>query len=272
MVASLAPDVVSTLQEGRQAYIAVDAQDGPHVTPELYAWSGGALWFAVASTTLKAKVLARRSSSGVLVSAQGRSIVLGGHIEVVDPRDLRRLPHMVRRLPETLPAVARYTVRNAPDLVAFVGDLVTGKLGWRLPPARVLLRFEPARLVVLEGDTLVAHGAWPAATTDFDSTLPAGGQPAVAAMPGPFAVPGRWFEDEQRLHLAAGLRGLVDGSDWFPMSVVLDDYAAPGPAAKQGTLRRGRGRLPAGSHYVECELDKAVTWDGIETTTTATVA
>ena len=37
------PVAVSVLQEGRQAYVAVRSRNGPHVTPELYAWSGDTL-------------------------------------------------------------------------------------------------------------------------------------------------------------------------------------------------------------------------------------
>ena len=55
----LPDDLTSTLKEGRQAYVAVPSKQGPHVTPELYAWSDGRLWFAAAAGTVKSNVLKR---------------------------------------------------------------------------------------------------------------------------------------------------------------------------------------------------------------------
>ena len=48
----------------------------------------------------------------------------------------------------------------------------------------------------------------------------------------------------------AGLGAVLPADDEFQMSVVTDDYSAPGPAAKTGTLVRGWGRREDGSGTV----------------------
>ena len=99
----LSPELVGTLNEGRQAYIAVPSKDGPHVTPELFAWTADRLWFASASTTLKSKVLAADGRAGVVVSAGGRDVLLTGGVtrfDIRQPWALARLsPNFPRRRP-----------------------------------------------------------------------------------------------------------------------------------------------------------------------------
>jgi pyridoxamine 5'-phosphate oxidase-like protein len=259
---------VGVLQEGRQAHLAVESRGGPHVTPDLYAWSGGALWFAVAGTTLKAKVLARRPAAGVVVSVPGRSVVLAGSTSIVDPRSVRDLVGAVPRLPDTARALTRYATRNAPDLFAFLGDATRGRLGWGVPPARVLIRFDPTRAALISGRELIeGYGAWSGVKPGPTSatTAPAGGEAAVVALPGPVALPCRWFEEEGVAHLPAGARALLDVHGAFPVSVVVDEYGAPGPAAKEGTLLHGQGRLGRKGRVIEIDPERVVTWDGVET-------
>lgn len=264
------PDTVtSTLEEGRQAYIAVPSKNGPHVTPELYAWSGGSLWFAVASSTLKAKVLAKDPAAGVSVSIRDRTVVMRGEVDVYDPRQVAALAKDVRGLPEAARALASYTVRNAPDLLAFAGDTLSGKLGRRVPPMRLLLRFRPSHAALIEADALTgAWGDWSNPRVERAADLPVGGQPAVVGLPGPVAVPARWFDDGQRLRLAPGVLDLLALDVTFPLGVVVDEYTAPGPAAKQGTLLRGSGRLGDETDTIEVDGDRLVEWDGVETSST----
>jgi hypothetical protein len=46
---------------------------------------------------------------------------------------------------------------------------------------------------------------------------------------------------------------------------VVDEYSAPGPAAKHGTLLRGTGHINDNSGFVDVEPDRLVEWDGVET-------
>jgi Pyridoxamine 5'-phosphate oxidase len=260
----LPASAVSALQEGRQAHLAIETRDGPHVTPDLYAWSGGALWFAVAATTLKATVLAEHPDAAAVVRVPGRSVVLAGWARIVDPRSPRDLVGALADAATTTRALARYTSRNVPDLLAFARDASRGRLGWR-PPVRVIVRFVPDRAVVVEGgDVAGGHGRWSGIRPGPVGDVPDGGEPAVVALPGPVALPCRWLADERVAVLPSGARALVDLSGRFPVGLVVDEYGAPGPAAKEGTLLRGHGRLRRDGRTLEVEPERVVTWDGVE--------
>lgn len=263
---SLPDAVVSTLEEGRLAYVAVPSSRGPHVTPELYAWSDGRLWFAAASTTVKTRALRRDARAGAVVSTAGRAVVLSGTVEAFDARDPRFVARQLRRWPETARAMARYTTRNAPDLVAFVRDLSTGKLGARVA-MRVLFALTPVSAAHIENDALAScWGEWSTSGTGDSETVPTGGARAVAGFPGPLALPVRWFPEQQMLHAPRGLLEVLGVDDVFDIGIVVDEYRAPGPAAKRGTLVRGRARLVDDDPgFVEVEPEDLVRWAGVET-------
>ena len=268
MPLQLTDAAASLLAEGRQVHVAVPSKRGPHVTPELYAWHGDRLWFAAASSTLKAKVLGRRPEAGAVVTGHGRSVVLRGPVDrfdLLDPLGIARLASDVGRAGLALGA---YAVRNAPDLLAFLRDTATGRLGSRIPPRRILFALEPTAAACIENEALVAcWGDWTCTGVEPAPRSRGGGEPAVAALPGLVAVPGRWFADEQQFRTAPALLELSDLDTELELSVVLDRSNGPGPAAKEGTLVRGRGTR-TGRGVVQVAKDTVVEWDGVETTST----
>lgn len=269
MAIDLPPAVLGTLQEGRQAYLAVASEGGPHVTPDLYGWSGGKLWMAVASSTLKAKVLRREPVAGALVTASGRAVMLQGDAEIFDPLDVVRWARHVPRTPELAQALAGYTVRNAPDLLAFVADTAAGRLGRRIPPRRVLVALTPYSAASIEGEEIVdAWGDWRVDGTEDDASEAGPGTPVVVGLPGPAAVPARWFEDRSCLVVSPAVLAMLglQGTSRLPLGIVTDEYTAPGPAAKQGTLLRGHGRTTDQPGELEVELSRSIAWDGVEVT------
>lgn len=251
MTGVLPDPLVSVLEEGRQVHLAVDSRHGPHVTPELYAWSGGRLWFAAATTTLKAKVLRRRPVAGAVVTVPGRSMVVSGEVTAYAPwRPLELAAHL-RDLPAATRALAWFSLRNATDLAAFGRDTLTGRTGWRPPPPRTWFALRPVGAALVEGDRVVERWRW--------------------AVPGPVAVPGSWFPDDRILRVPAEVLGLAGLPRRFPMSVVTDEYRAPGPAAKRGALVRGEGWLDAErAGVVHVEPRRVVHWAGTETSSTPT--
>lgn len=264
----LSDAAVGTLHEGRQAYIAVDAKRGPHVTPELYAWSGGQLWFAVATSTLKAKVLARRPQMGAVVTVGDRSVVLTGRAEVLDPTKPRRLATQLRRFPDAAAAMTRFATRNAPDLLAFVGDTLSGRLGRRVPPARIAIGLVPDGAAVLErGRAVEATGSWADLRCGGDPATADDGDHVVVALPGPVPLPARWREEQGELEVVAAAVEHLRLPASFPLGFVGDEYRAPGPAAKQGLLVRGTGRQTDQPGRIRVEATQVVSWDGVDTET-----
>lgn len=261
----LSGDVLSALAEGRQAYLAIETRHGPHVTPELYAWSDDRLWLPAASTTLKARALRSGSCVAAAVLLPGRAIVLTGSVDVFDVRHPLRLVKQAKSLPGALVAGARFAVRNAHDLTAFAGDALTGKLGKRLPPTRVFFALRPERCALIVGDLIVEAQGW---GPEMEAALgnvspPPGGEPAVVALPGPIALPARWFEDQRRVHVSASALASLGPRTSTPIAIVTDAYNAPGPAAKSGRLLRGTAVRSDEAGYLDVVDADSVSWEGV---------
>ncbi len=265
----LPPDAESALHEGRQAYVAVEASSGPHVTPELFAYSGGRLWFASAVSTVKARVLSRTHLGAVAVAVPGRVVTMQGPVECFDPRRPIALLAAAARGPAAARALIRYGSRNAADLLAFGSDLGRGRLGVGLPPLRALFALDPASGVIVERGAVVdCWGRWTSDPLPIASAIRPDGIQVVAAAPGPVALPVSWFPAESELHLQAGLAARLPAASRFPVSFAVDEYNAPGPDAKAGVLLRGVAHVSCDPSQLMVELDRLVQWDGVETSTT----
>ena len=235
----------SVLTEGRQAYLAIDTGQGPHVTPELYGLIDDHLGMWVATSTVKAKVLRRTRAVGVLVRTATGAVVIGGTGEVIDPL---RPPLSPGRLVDAARLTVNFTLRNAADLVAFGRDTLAGATGF--PPARrVLIVVRPERSSGIEG---------------FANDVVVG----LSSPAGPLAVPGRWLGDG-RVELPATVEGLDDVVEG-PVAVTADEYVQPGPAAKRGVLLRGDGNLAHEDDRLILTVHptRRTEWDGVHTETT----
>jgi hypothetical protein len=261
------------LAEGRQAHVAIATSGGPHVTPELYAVDGGRLWFLAGHRTLKARVLPRNPAVAVLVRAGERSVSLVGDVASFHPA---ALPHHAPGAAELFAApraLARYSVRNAVDLVGFANDFARGRLGRRLPDARVLFSVTPRRVAVLDGFSIVGHdGDWPGSADAGAADVVQPGSAAVAAVSvgdDLLALPARVDDSAAAAQVPRSLLALAAVSGTVDTAVAVDDYGRPGPAAKKGIMLRGRGevRTDDTGAWLDLDPDRAVYWDGIDTGT-----
>lgn len=259
-------DVLSALAEGRQAHLAIETPKGPHVTPGLYVWSDGALWLPAATTTLKARALRSGSPASAVVLLPGREIVLAGSVDVFDARRPFDLARKAWSLPKAVRAGGRFALRNSHELAAFVGDAITGKLGRGVPPPRVFFSLRPDRAVLIEGDVVAGAWGWDkdTRTPPEDVRPPPGGESAVVGLPGPLALPARWFEARRRLYVSPAALALSDVDRHVAIAVVVDEYNAPGPAAKWGRLLRGTAVRSDDPGYFDITDADVVEWDGVE--------
>jgi hypothetical protein len=271
-------EVQSVLHAGRQAYLAVETSSGPHVTPQFYGMSGDDLVTFSSASARKVKAAESCERASVLVRSGSRSLVVFGRVEVVDPIAVSNLLHPRRAL-RSARATASFALRNAPDLAGFARDAVRGRTGRPKPSRRVMLRLDADGLALVEEDRLIrVAGDWPgtgAATeppveSDTDGTWVAAVL-AVASAVGTLAVPAAWDGGANRARVLTSLLDL-GGVTWpGRASVVLDEYTAPGPAAKQGVLLAGDATAEPGDGgwtLVSLEPDRTSVWSGTESTTT----
>lgn len=247
------PPIEAVLRAGREVHVAVVSERGPHVTPELYVWSGGRLWFWFAHTTLKARVLARSPEAAALVAAGDRAALLEGEVDLFDVRRPLTLVGGASRGLRALLATTAYAVRNAEDLAAFALDLGAGRLRRRPPPTRVLASLTPRRATLT--------GPAPGAGT---------GEAVVVAFPGPAVAPGRWTVDDAQVRIDPVLLSWLGVARRTPIALVADQYVAPGPAAKVGTLLRGSAEAVDGAAagVLAVDVRTSTAWDGVVTRTT----
>lgn len=275
---ALDPASRSILAEGRQLHVGVLTTKGPHVTPELYTGDERQVWFLTAADTVKTRVVRRDPRVAAAVRVGSRSLLLAGAVTEYDVRAPLTLLARSRDALAALAALTSFTVRNAADLAAFGRDLAAGRLPSRLPPRRVLMRLRPDRAVLLDGPTVVAtHGDWPgqpavarpaaaaAAAGDVDCVV------GVETDDGMLVVPGR-AEGSLRTATVPSAAVELAAAAVVPQvrgCLVVDDYRAPGPAAKTGQLLRGTVRLePDGAWCrVRLDADRDTTWAGAHTTT-----
>jgi hypothetical protein len=263
------PAARSILEQGRHAYVAVAAPAGPHVTPELYSVADGRLWCWTAATTVKAKVVGDDPRVAAVVTTGSRSVALTGHARRYDPADVRNLPKALKEPRALGEATLRFGLRNAADLGAFATDLVSGRLGRTLPPRRVLIGITPHRMVVVDAGRIeLATGTWAEEPTD-GAPVTDGTRDAVIAWEtdhGPVALPARVDVDQHTAWLPTALVALAGLPSPARVGVVVDDYVAPGPAAKEGTLLRGTALLdPSGR--VDVVPERETEWQGVRTST-----
>ena len=252
---SLDPEARSILAEGRQLYVGVVTKNGPHVTPELYAIVGDELWFATAATTLKAKAVRRDSRMAGAVRVGSRAVVVVGDAKTYDVADPMALVGSARDAVTALRAVGGFTLRNAADLGGFARDLVAGRLPSRRPPRRILVRLRPGASAVVDVGGLPGERDAMVGWSEDGS---------------PLVVPGRCDAALSSAWVPASLPdGMHIGESRRPACLAVDDYVAPGPAAKTGWLRRGTGTPHRDGTAIRLDLvaEHETTWDGAETRT-----
>src|SRR3954447_19740492 len=220
-VLALDPTGQSLLAEGRQLHVGVLTTSGPHVTPELYTYDDGNLWFLTAADTLKTRVVRRDPRVAAVVRVGANSLLVSGIVTDYDIGGPVRLLTQAKDALRALAALTSFAVRNAADLAAFARDLAAGRLQSRLPQRRVLMRLVPDRALLLEGSALVASdGEWPGrVTVPDDAPALLGDVDCVVAAEtddGLVVLPGRATEDLTQATVpavAVQLTGVAIGED-----------------------------------------------------------
>ncbi|MBA2279977.1 MAG: hypothetical protein H0W25_01900 [Acidimicrobiia bacterium] len=285
------------LDAAPQVYVGVRTKRGPHVTPELFATSGGRIVCLTAVSTLKAKRLRTDPLAAVAFPLGGCWLLGLGTAAVVDPAS----PLSALREPGAATAsslgVARFVRDNARELAGAVADYFTGRLGGALPPHRVVLAITPLALALVDGDGgVVEHDGWlslehtPDDEVDGDADADGVEPPDLDALPddlaamaqpgeavlgwsrsdgSPLALPARWAPDEAEVTVTSELFDLCGAGASSAASLTFDTRTGLGPSGKRGVMLRGDGRAErrGDDTVVALDVDRVTHWDGIDTVT-----
>jgi nitroimidazol reductase NimA-like FMN-containing flavoprotein (pyridoxamine 5'-phosphate oxidase superfamily) len=238
------PKVASVLGAASVAYLAVETSGGPHVTPLLFGATPDRLWFGIGRGTLKARVLAKRPTVGVVVPGTGASVAIRGDATLLD-----RLPPSAAELARAPFALPAFTSQNAVEMAAFARDLTRSEAR-RQPLSPLSVRVESLELL----------NRWPA-----EAVL------GWMTPDGPIALPARWDEESSRARVPASSLKTAGGPRKAAASICVDESRGAGPLAKRGRLLRGQGqaRLRGESATVTVQVERVTRWKGFETKTAA---
>ncbi|HEX7167788.1 MAG TPA: pyridoxamine 5'-phosphate oxidase family protein [Acidimicrobiales bacterium] len=235
----------------------------------------------------------------------GGRLVLGANVTVLDPA--RPIAAVASGFAIDVPRViAAFASRHAFEIAGGAVDVVLGSFG--LVPGRwVLLAFDVDAVAVLGRGGMMRAEGWSPGTATFTPTEDADDADAdaddaddavaidvpVDAIPspvrhlldrdvatlgwnttsGPIALPVAWDGATSTATVDGGVFTAVGAAKRGPAALTFDEWVAPGPAGKRGVMLRGDGRTERedgdGRVVVRIEVDRAVAWDGIATSSTS---
>ena len=277
--AAVDPRVDVVLARAPQAYLAVQDARGPHVTPVIFAPSGGRIWFVIGRATRKARIARRNPSSGVTLVAGHRSLVMQGSLRLLDPM-LPLPPFSAATDWVGAPAAAAAFVwRNLAEMIGYARDAWAMLRGSSLPGDVLLAAFHPRGVALLQSERLAGSwGHWPAATDPYPSPRRSTGigahtpldlgsfsgmSPKVAGLPdeaddvlvgwatrsGPLAMPAAWSPSSWEARMPERLLSLACAPATSPAGLVFDVADSRRPTGKRGLLIRGRGGMTGTGPY-----------------------
>ena len=154
-------EMTRILERGSFCHVATLASRRPHVTPMVFAFSGGRLWVTTSRGSVKTRAWARDAAVAGLVRDGDVALSFVGRAEAFDLLDSDTWGRAVRETPALAAATVRFTRKNARFFAGYAVDARHVPLSWT-PPGRVFVQISIERAAVV-GDEGVREtwGDWP---------------------------------------------------------------------------------------------------------------
>ena len=281
-------EVRPLLEEPELVHIAIETKNGPHVTPELYAWHAGRLWIATARRTLKARTLDVHSPVGVLARHGAHSLVIAGEARPLDALTPSTFLHSPAEMLWSTTAASAFLMRNYRHLLGLVAQAPQA-IPHSPSTLRVLVGIRPVAAALLRGHRLVeSAGRWhPAPLEEADddpdvlATVPDASSIiedydgdaviALSTRSGPIALPGAWDPDRSIATVAGHMMALAGSDDTIGAAVAVEGMTGYDFDDKEGAMLRGIGSVVNNGRIAEVQLqpERAHEWQGISTRSTS---
>jgi hypothetical protein len=149
------------LEGGTLLYVAASTPLGPHLTPTVFAFSGGDLWLTTSRGSVKSRAWTRDARVAGLVRGGDSAVSFAGTVRTYDALDARTWAASVVGAPALTAATLRFTRKNARFFAGYAVDARDVPLAWT-PPGRVFARVEIERLALIADDRVAeVLGSWP---------------------------------------------------------------------------------------------------------------
>jgi Pyridoxamine 5'-phosphate oxidase len=239
--------VMSVLSAGPFCHVAARTRRGPHLTPMVFAVSGGSVWVTTSRGSVKARAWRDDPVVAGLVADGGEAVSFSGRALEYDALDPATWGRCLSNAPALTAATVRFWQKNARFFAGYAVDARHVPLAWT-PPGRVFveIRLERASLIrrsdVVERwgdegpvDAPRSRSSFRAIrTVDAFEALPSRvarelggdgvGALALEAEGGPRVLPVRWRADEGAIHasLPAAALALAGAPDRSPAALGID--------------------------------------------------
>jgi Pyridoxamine 5'-phosphate oxidase len=150
---------VEVLERGTLCYLAVATRRGPHVTPVVYAWSGGDIWITTSRSSAKAAAWRRSPAVAGLVRRDDAEVAFAGAVQIYDAFAPHTWPSSIAASPALLAATLRFGRKNARYYAGYAIDALHIPLPWT-PPGRLLARVTIERGALMQRGRRTDWGAW----------------------------------------------------------------------------------------------------------------
>jgi Pyridoxamine 5'-phosphate oxidase len=255
------------LAEGSFCHVATSTQQGPHVTPMVFATAGDRVWVTTSRGSVKARAWARDPRVGGLVRAGRRAAIFTGTAATYDLLDPESWGRSIRETPTIALAAARYTKKNARFFAGYAVDANHVPLAWT-PPGRVFAELRIERSAMIDGERITsAWGEWSAATDSvgrfsvpktgagpFDAVDPrlrdelgaaGAGALALSTTDGPVVLPAAWMVDGPGTYavLHAEVLEAAGSGPVVPGALCIDRPSSWRAREMLGAMLRGRARI-----------------------------
>jgi len=158
---SIPGDLEHVLERGSLCHVATSTRFGPHVTPMVYAFSGGRVWVTTARGSVKAGTWRHDDRVAGLVQDGATALSFTGRVRTFDALDPETWGRALREGPTLAVATARFTMKNARFFAGYAVDARHVPLAWT-PPGRVFAELSIERAALIEdGSVIGSLGAWP---------------------------------------------------------------------------------------------------------------
>lgn len=181
---TLPPEVEEILEEGTFCYAGTSTAHGPHVTPMVFAVSGGRVWLTTSRGSVKGHVWRSDTRIGGLVRADDVSLSFTGQVRTYDLLETNTWGRDVLEAPALTRAAARFTRKNAHFFAGYAVDARHVPLSWT-PPGRVFVSAELERAAIVgRGHVAESFGAWPDEVASLERFRAArAGEGALSGLP-----------------------------------------------------------------------------------------
>ncbi len=176
-------EVLRVLEEGTFCFVAAPTPRGPHVTPLVFATSGGRLWLTTSRRSVKARAWARDPIAAGMVRAGDRAAIFSGRVRIHDALDPSTWVPSALHAPRLAAAALRFSRKNARFFAGYAVDARRVPLAWT-PPGRVFVEVELRRAALLEGEAVLdLWGRWRRAASSRPSFRAGRGPDPLAGLP-----------------------------------------------------------------------------------------